>query len=76
MVIGVKSAVDAEHAVERQFGNRKALTIGLPTAAVVSAVSHGTVNLGPGADVDVNIDQVERLRAQAPYRCLQSGIAC
>lgn len=62
MVVGVKSALDAEHAVDRQFGNRKALTVGLPTAAVVSAASHGTVNLGPGADVDVN---VERVRGRA-----------
>lgn len=54
MVVGVKSALDAEHATERQFGNRTALAIGLPTAAIVTAASHGVVNLGQAADVDVN----------------------
>lgn len=54
MIVGIKSALDAEHATERQFGKRTALTIGLPTAAIVTAATHGMVNLGQGADIDIN----------------------
>lgn len=54
MVVGVKSALDAEHGTERQFGNRTALAIGVPTGAIVTAASHGIINLGQTADVDVN----------------------
>lgn len=62
MVVGVKSALDAEHGTERQFGNRTALSIGVPTGAIVTAASHGIVNLGQTADVDVNSS---RARGQA-----------
>ena len=54
MVVGIKSALDADHAIERRFGNRTALTIGLPTGAIVTAASHGTVNLGQSADINVD----------------------
>ena len=62
MVVGIKSALDAEHGTERHFGNRTALAIGLPTGAIVTAASHGTVNLGETADFDINSS---RARGQA-----------
>ena len=62
MVVGIKSAVDAEHATEGQFGSRTALMIGLPTDAIATAASHGMVTLGQSADIDVNSS---RARGQA-----------
>jgi hypothetical protein len=53
----LKSALDAQHVLRREFSSSTAVKIGVPTDAIIAAASHGTVNLGESVNVDVNADR-------------------
>jgi hypothetical protein len=53
----LKSALDAQHVLRREFSSSTAVKIGAPTDAIITAASHGTVNLGESVNVDVNADR-------------------
>ena len=53
LVVGIKSALDGHQSREGHQGSKRRLRLNVPTKAVMNAVSHGAVNIGNAADVNV-----------------------
>lgn len=51
MVVGYKSCVNGQMGRSRDFANRTKVDVNLPTGAIVTAATHGMVNLGNQADL-------------------------
>ena len=53
LVVGIKSAFDGHQDRKGHSGAKKRLRLNVPTGAVMNAVSHGAVDIGDAADVNV-----------------------
>ena len=53
LVVGIKSALKGHQSRKGHQGSKRHLRLNVPTGAVMNAVSHGAVNIGDGADVNV-----------------------
>ena len=54
MIVGIKSALDGQQSRKGHQGSKKRLRLNVPTGAAVNAISHGTVDIGDNADVNVD----------------------
>ena len=54
LVVGIKSALDGHQSRKGHQGSKKRLRLNVPTGAVTNAVSHGAVNIGDAADVNID----------------------
>ena len=54
LVVGFKSALDGHQSRKGHQDSKKRLRLNVPTRAVMNAVSHGALNIGDAADVNVD----------------------